>query len=269
MSEPELPPFPTGAVVRIDEALAAHSPWRVGGTCDAFVVVHRPEALHDTLEAIKARSWNRTLIGAGSRTVFRDGGLAGAVVRLGTGFVGVTAEADGWWVGAATPLAMFADVAVRAGLSRFERCRFAPGTIGASVALGEGWAPWVTTVRHFSRGGERPARLADVAQRSSLLLTAVRVQADVDAPAPGPELPGSWYAPLDDEHPADLLRQGVLSDTRLRSVRIPAAAPELLVNLGGATARDLALLQKSVIERVHTNRGVMLQDRMRWMGRVS
>jgi UDP-N-acetylenolpyruvoylglucosamine reductase len=49
-------------------------------------------------------------------------------------------------------------------------------------------------------------------------------------------------------------------------VAIPAEAPELMVNLGGGTARDLGLLQRSVLDRIQRERGVTLESRMHFRG---
>lgn len=45
--------FPDGVVVRRDEPLARHLPWRVGGRCDAYVVVHEAEALAGAVAACR------------------------------------------------------------------------------------------------------------------------------------------------------------------------------------------------------------------------
>ena len=53
---------------------------------------------------------------------------------------------------------------------------------------------------------------------------------------------------------------------RLRKVAVPRAAPDLLVNLGSGTARDLTLLHKSLVDRIHRERGVELRSGLRWAG---
>jgi UDP-N-acetylenolpyruvoylglucosamine reductase len=253
--------WPDGVVVRPQEPLARHSPWRVGGPCDLWVVIHARAALDAALAALRETGLKRTIVGAGTRTVFRDGGLAGAVVRLGQEFLAVEDDGDGVWVGAAAPLGLAA-AAVGEGLAHL---RTAPGTLGASLALDDGWDGFVDRVRCVQRVGEKEVAWADVA-RSSVLFTAARLKKAGEG-RPGPVLPGGWFAPLDDDAPASLLRDAALAATRLRRVALPASEPDRLVNLGGGTAKDLQLLQRSAIERVHTARGVQLQDRMTWLGR--
>ena len=48
---------------------------------------------------------------------------------------------------------------------------------------------------------------------------------------------------------------------------MPGATPHMLVNLGGGTAKDLELLAKSIIDRVHKETGAKLELVMDWSGR--
>lgn len=257
--------WPDGVVVRRGEPLARHLPWRVGGPCDAWIVVHRREALADTIACCREEGWNRTVLGTGSRVVVRDGGLAGAVIRLGLGFDGVTDDGDAAWVGAATPLARVAALLGEAGA----RLRHAPGTLGGSLACDPGWEPWLDRVRVVGRGAEKEAAWSEVGPLGSVVITAARIRRSVAAPPPGPRFGHTWFVAPEDADPAVSIREASLAGTRLRGVLLPSVAPSLLVNVGGADARDLHLIQRSVIERVATLRGVTLTDRMQWMGRSS
>lgn len=261
---PQTPP-PAGVVVRRDEPLARHVPWRVGGPCEAWVVVHRVEALAEAVAWIRDQGWGRHVLGAGTRTLPRDGGLAGAVLRLGQDFVGVVPTEDGAWVGAATPLALVAEALG----GRLEALRHCPGSFGASLACDEGWDGWIDTARVLHRGAIREVPWADVPGRSKVIHVAAHVRRAGAGPVPGPRLPGAWVQPLEEDDVDALLRDASLAGTRLRRVCLPEAAPELLVHLGGGSARDVQQLLKAVIDKVHQARGVMLQEQLTWIGRVS
>jgi UDP-N-acetylenolpyruvoylglucosamine reductase len=265
--------WPEGVVVRVNEPMAKHSPWRVGGPCDAYVVVHRREALGDALTGLRDAGWSRTLVGAGTRTVFRDPGVAGAVLRLGVAFGRVAEHGEGWSIGAATPLAVLA--ALPGAPAAWRPLRRAPGSLGASIVLDDGWEPWVDGVCAHARGAERWTELSEFKARgANAVVVEVRLRrAPREAGAHGPALglPTSWFSPgKGAAKPGELrrlLRKAALADVRLREVVLPAVSPELLVNLGGSTARDLSLLHRSAIERVHQVAGIELGDRMRWVGK--
>ncbi len=204
-------------------------------------------------------------MGSGSRTVVRDGGLAGAIVQLGHGFCSIREDAEGAWFGAALPLAVLARLGgPLAVLAR------APGSIGASVSCDAGWGPWVHKVRYVGRGAERAKDMAGFEKASSrAVITEVCIRREVEAQPPAVEEPGGWYKPLDVGETTEAIVDASLSDTRLRDVAVPRETANALVNLGGGSARDLEILQRSVIDRVFRSRGVQLSDRMRWLGRKS
>lgn len=265
---PELPPDrpdpPAGVMVRYDEPLAKHLPTRVGGPCEAYVVVQDRDAVPDAITWCRMANLKRTWLGAGTRTVARDGGLAGAVLRLGRPFVGVVDDGDGIWVGGATPLAW-----VAAAIPGLSALRFHGGTVGASVALDDGWGGWVDRVRHVGRGREQEDAFGDLdaASRAGRIVTEVRFRREGEGRPHVPD-PACWWDTSGDDDPVDLLRDTTLAGTRLRGVALPRYAPGMIVNLGGGDARDVALLLRSVTDRVHTLRGVKLQDRMAWWGRA-
>lgn len=254
--------WPDGVTVRPGERLARHAPWRVGGPCDAWILVDRREALPEVFTACREAGWSRTVLGAGTRVVVRDGGLAGAVIRLGEGFVGVEEEGDTVRVGAATPVALVAKAL------QWPSKRFAPGTLGGSLVCDEGWAPWVVSVRVVGRGAEKEVAWADVGPLASVAIVEARLRR-LDVPPPALRRSAAWMVAPEGEDAAVALREASLAGTRLRAILAPEAAPELLVNLGGGDARDLQLLQRSLVERVLAARGIQLVDRMQWMGRPS
>ena len=77
-----------------------------------------------------------------------------------------------------------------------------------------------------------------------------------------------WFQDPGSADVVALMKHAAVSDARLRRVTLPASAPELLVNLGEGRATDLALLEKSIIERVKRIRGIELEPAVRWVGRV-
>lgn len=270
--------LPDGVVCRMDERLARHSAWRTGGVCPAFVVVHEVRALGPTLDALGAAGLKWTLMGAGTRHVLRDGAVKRAILRLGTGFSGIIERGEGLEIGGSTPCPAVAWWMARRGYAGFEALARVPGSIGAAVSLDGGpWRTGLAEVGVWRRGAVRWVS-ADKAEGHKLIVgvrprlqpaNAEGVQAQTLASLAGSRALPSWYAAVDGGSAEQELIRVDAAGVRLRGVVIPAAAPEMVVNVGRGPARDLKLLHRSALKRVKQLRGVELTSAVRWVGRAS
>jgi UDP-N-acetylmuramate dehydrogenase len=265
-------------IIRIDEPLARHTAWRTGGRCGAWVVVDSVAELASVTAECRSADWKWTLVGHGTRTVWRDAEIPGAVIRLGGSFGAIDPDEGGWRVGAAVPMPALIACTAAAGRTGLEELAAVPGSVGASLALDSGWEPRVSQVEVLHRGKAVRMPLAEArAAKRTILSAELELAADrpeavrrridkvlgartrSDTPA------SSWYGPT--RLPLrDVFASVQLPRVRLREVAIPDTAPEMLVNLGGGTAADLALLQRSAQERVKSTRGLELDSRVLWQG---
>lgn len=258
--------------VRLEEPLARHTPLRTGGCCEAWVVAHDVDAVATVVMECRKASWRLHVLGAGTRTVVRDGPLPGAVMRLGVEFTRIVDEGDSWVVGAAVPVPALVARALGEGRGGLASLATVPGSVGASVLFDDGWSDVVRSVQILRRGKVAEVERDDVIGKRNAIVLGVRVALpegvealeSIGSAAVVP--PGAWYAPTRGEPVRDIFRSVRLHMVRLREVAIPDAAPELLVNLGGGTAEDLALLSRSAFERVKKVRGDQLETTIRWMG---
>ncbi len=260
----------TGVAWLADERLARHTAWRTGGACGAFVVVHRREALADALTAAREQHGNVHLLGAGTRTLARDGGTSAAVVRLGTDFARIEREGATLRVGAAVPVPALLAACAAFGLAGVEGIE-AVGSVGASVLLDGGWLA-AGAVRMLVRGKERDVALEEARAVKNPIVTGVVLHLVPDAPdaiaaRTGARRPAMWKAPKRVSL-RDLLDHSHLGGVRLRDVHIPAVAPEVLVNAGSAPSRDLLLLHACAMERVARETGVDLRPNLHFLGRA-
>lgn len=259
-----------GVVSRTGESLARHTAWRTGGPCPLWLVVHRRDLLVESITELD--SW--IVLGAGTRTVVRDGGMSSAVVRLGHEFANityVTSSPGQWRVGAAAPMPALVFGAAHAAHTGMEPFASTPGSVGASLALDPGWEELVEEV-HFLQGSrERVGSLAE-ARKGKRLITDVVLRLAPEKPsviakrsAKRRRTRPAWFSTA--KGPAGrILQRAALDSVRLRGVAMPASAPEMLVNMGGGTADDLQLLSKSIRARVRRERGVDLDTEVRFMG---
>jgi len=111
--------------------------FRVGGPAE---VMFRPEDMEDlqTFLAAKPAEVPVTVIGVGSNLLVRDGGVPGAVIRLGKEFANVSVDGNLLRAGAATPDLYVARAARDARLAGLEFLCGVPGTIGGALRMNAG-----------------------------------------------------------------------------------------------------------------------------------
>ncbi|HYG27920.1 MAG TPA: UDP-N-acetylmuramate dehydrogenase [Caulobacteraceae bacterium] len=120
------------------EPLGPFTWFRVGGPAD---VVFLPEDEDDLAAFLKElpKDVPVTVLGVGSNTLVRDGGVEGVVIRLGRGFNGVEALSDtAIKAGAAVPDAILARKAAEAGIAGLEFYAGIPGTVGGAAIMNAG-----------------------------------------------------------------------------------------------------------------------------------
>lgn len=271
-------PFPSGVTARHAEPLARHTAWRTGGPCPWFVVVHQVGALGGALDTLKEAGIRWTVLGHGTRQVWRDGAFDRAILQLGAGLSGIERDGGTWTVGAGAPCAAFAWTAASQGERGAEALARVPGSIGAAVALDEGpWREHLAEVGLGNRGGVQ--WVAPEKARGKKLIVAARftlapdevkdVQARTRKALRGARALPGWYAPPKRGTAHDELVRVQAAGVRLRGVLIPEEAPEMVVNVGRGPATDLKLLHKSALERVKKLRGVTLESTVKWTGRTA
>ncbi|MCR9085545.1 MAG: UDP-N-acetylmuramate dehydrogenase [Rhodobacteraceae bacterium] len=126
----------TGQMAADTRRLAEVTWLRVGGPADRF---HHAADLSDLLAVLRGLPGDMPVfpLGAGSNLIVRDGGIRGAVIRLGRGFM-ECGFADGVvTAGAGLPDAVLARRAAAAGHD-LTFLRTIPGTIGGAVRMNAG-----------------------------------------------------------------------------------------------------------------------------------
>jgi UDP-N-acetylmuramate dehydrogenase len=121
-----------------DEPLGPFTWFRVGGPADLLFLPQDEADLAAFLEALDPLA-PVTVLGVGSNTLVRDGGVEGVVVRLGKGFGAVEPRGDGRiYAGAAVLDATLAREAGKAGIAGLEFFRGVPGSIGGACVMNAG-----------------------------------------------------------------------------------------------------------------------------------
>ena len=123
--------------IALDAPLAPYTWLRVGGPAD---VLFLPKDEADLSQFLKALDTGVPvmMLGVGSNTLVRDGGVEGVVIRLGRAFADIATDGLCVTSGSAALDAQVAKAAGAAGIAGLEFYTGVPGTIGGAVVMNAG-----------------------------------------------------------------------------------------------------------------------------------
>lgn len=125
----------------LEEPMAAHTTFRIGGPCRAFVTLTSPKGLSAVISHLRAHEMPYRVIGRGSNLLVPDAGYDGVVLRLmedAPEHLRVDSQACTILCGAGTPLKQLCMVAQQHGLAGLEFAYGIPGSIGGAVFMNAG-----------------------------------------------------------------------------------------------------------------------------------
>ena len=302
MNMSELPPF-TGlrGVLERNAPLARYTSWRAGGPAD---LLYRPAGRDDLAAFVRQLppTLPLTVLGLGSNTLVRDGGVRGAVVVTHEPGAALTV-ADGLVyaeAGVASP--KVARLAARLGCQGAEFLAGVPGTIGGALAMnagcygGEIWNH-VVRVEVLTRDGSfevrtpadyaigyRSVHRAGGAPQDGIFTAAwlsfppgdaVRARARIKEllarriatqPLSMPNA-GSVFRNPEGDHAARLIEAAGLKGCTIGGARVSEMHANFIVNPGGrARAADIEALIGHVRDAVRARFGVALEAEVRILG---
>lgn len=117
--------------VKVNEPLAKHTTFKIGGPADFLVIVESVEALVGLLDLLNGRGVDYFLLGGGSNMLASDEGYRGVVIKMQSKDFKV--KNDNFVADAGLPTVFVAQESMKAGLSGFEWGVGVPGTIGGAV----------------------------------------------------------------------------------------------------------------------------------------
>lgn len=289
-----------------DAPLAPYTWFRVGGAADALFLPADDADLASFLKALPEEV-PVTVLGVGSNTIVRDGGIEGVVVRLMGGYWGSVKHRETSVSARAGALDLsVAKAAAKAGISGLSFLSGIPGSIGGAVRTNAGCygaelSDVVTAVDGISRAGEPVTlqrkdigfsyRHTDFA--SNIVVTQLHLAGSgTDDPETLAEeiaehqrrraetqpikdkTGGSTFANPDPPGTPDARSSWKLIDAAgCRGLRVGGAMVSekhcnFLINTGEATAADIEALGELVRARVLEHSGVDLRWEIRRIGRL-
>ena len=282
--------------VLANQGLAELTWFRVGGPAQ---VLFMPEDDNDLAYALRnlPSDISLSVLGAGSNTIVRDGGIEGVVVRLGRGFNEVTVEADNRVrAGTAALDVLVARAAQKAGIAGLAFLSGIPGTIGGALRMNGGaYGGETKDVMVEARGIDRAGNLRTYSNAEmgfayrhcavpdDVIFTSAVFQgragdpeaiaAEMDnikqkreASQPRNRTGGSTFKNPPGQSAWKLVDEAGCRGLRVGEAQVSELHSNFLINLGRATAADIETLGETVRARVKQKSGVELEWEIKRVG---
>lgn len=124
--------------IHIEEPLANHTTFRVGGPTDCLVEIESTEQLRKIQKYLRLIEEPYTILGNGSNLLVGDGGYRGIVLQIGNKMADIRVDGNTITAQAGALLSKTAKVALEHGLTGLEFASGIPGSIGGAVVMNAG-----------------------------------------------------------------------------------------------------------------------------------
>lgn len=285
-----------GMEFRMDEPMAKHTSFRIGGPAEVMLFPKCAEELAFALKQSKKLDTSLAILGAGTNILAPDDGIPGIVICLKDGMDGMTRlDETHIRVMSGVTMSRAAVFAANNGLAGMEFAHGIPGTVGGGVYMNAGAyggeiGQICESVLVMDREGNtrqcsreemgfsyRHSALEDsgeivlsadfvltpdapeaIKRRMKELLAKRSASQPLDLPSAGSAFkrPVGGYA-------AALIDQAGLKGFRVGNAGISAKHAGFAVNLGGATAGEVKALLQEVSDKVYENSGIRLEPEIR------
>ncbi|OXM86045.1 UDP-N-acetylmuramate dehydrogenase [Paenibacillus rigui] len=274
----------------LDEPLAPHTTWKIGGPADVLLIPGSKEQLVDAVQLLYRYQVPWTVLGRGSNMLVADKGIRGVVLKLGPVLETLRFEGDVVYAGGAYSFIKLSVMAGKEGLTGLEFAGGIPGTVGGAVYMNAG-AHGSDVSRILLRAevllptGELVTmQQADLeyAYRHSLLQRQPGIVTEAVfqlQPGDRKEIAGAMAAykdrrlrtqPLqlacagsvfrnpEGHHAARLIEEAGLKGLRVGGAEVSPLHANFIVNTGQATAQDVLTLIEQVQRAVKEAYGISL-----------
>ncbi|MGD0263441.1 MAG: UDP-N-acetylmuramate dehydrogenase [Candidatus Methylomirabilota bacterium] len=278
------------------EPMARHTTFKIGGPADLAVVPEDADDLKAALHFARSRGLPVFVLGSGSNTLVRDGGIRGMVI-LPEKFQDLSREGDEVTAGAGVRISRLLAFCCKQGLAGLEFLSGVPGTVGGAVwgnagawggataerlarvdlvteegddlFLGRDVIPFAYRFSGFPKGAVivratfalKPGDPTAIRQRISRWL----VQRNASQPVEFRSA-GSIFKNPPGEYAGRLVDAAGVKGTRIGGAKISEKHGNFFVNLGEAQAADVLTLVELARERVRATAGIELELEIRVVG---
>ena len=288
----------TETEIRLDEPMAKHTSFRIGGPADVLAMPGSRVDLRRLVDLAYEHGLPWFILGRGTNLLVRDGGIRGLVIKPGPCLRWMEWGGEEAAVGAGVTLAELANEAASHSLAGLAFAAGIPGTLGGGIYMNAGayggeLVQVVTSVTAYYPGcGERiwqrdqlelsyrasrfqkeraviegvtmrlpPGREPKIRQEMALLACKRQEKQPLSLPSAGSVFrrPSGGYA-------GTMIERAGLKGLRIGDAQVSELHANFIVNLGHAKAGDVLSLINQVRERVAAQTGIWLEPEIRVIG---
>ena len=285
-----------GKQILIGEKLSTYSWFNLGGPADIFF---KPKSVKDIiffLEELKPQKL--TIVGAGSNTIIRDGGVKGVTIKLSSAFSHINLDTNNIIkVGASTLDKKVADFAMNNSLAGMEFLACIPGSIGGAVRMNTGcYGDDISKILHSinvidMQGYQKNILAKDINfsyrgcnLEENLIITSVKligkkclrqkienkqkamVERKKNSQPSQIKTCGSTFKNLKNKKAWELIKESNCGNFKVGGAQISEKHCNFFVNNGNATSKDLEKLINKVKETVFKKTKINLELEIKIIG---
>ncbi|MDR3565527.1 MAG: UDP-N-acetylmuramate dehydrogenase [Negativicutes bacterium] len=282
----------------INEPMARHTTFRIGGPADYLVMPSSPQEVAAVWKVAKECGVPVIALGNGSNVLVLDGGIRGLVVKLGETMSHTQRRGTTVVAGAGAVLGDVARYGARHGLTGLEFAVGIPGSIGGAVFMNAGAydgemsdvVAAVTAVcpdsslKRFSHGESCFGYRHSIFQDNGCIICEVELSLKKGENGSIERQMGEFTSRREAKQPVEMPSAGstfkrppgyfagtLIEQTGLKGLRIGGAQVSekhagFIVNVGGATASDVLALIREIQRQVKEKFGVPLHPEVQILG---
>ena len=285
-----------GKQILYNEKLSNYSWFNLGGQSE---VLFKPNSIEDIIFFLKKTEPTKiTILGAGSNTLIRDGGVKGITIKLSPHFSYLNLDTPNIIeVGAATLDKKIADFALENSLTGLEFLSCIPGSIGGAIRMNSGcYGQEISQILHsikvidiFGEEKDIPASDIEFYYRNTsldlnLIITSVKLQGKASLKEKIKKKQqtlieqkkksqpnqiktcGSTFKNTEDKKAWELIKESNSQNLQAGNARISEQHCNFFVNNGKATAKDLEDLINKVKKQVYEKSKIKLELEIKIIG---
>ena len=286
-----------GKKILLNEKLANYSWFNLGGPSEVFF---KPDSIEDVIFFIKENNPKKiNILGAGSNTLIRDGGVKGLTIKLSSKFSYLNFISPNIIeAGAATLDKKIADFAIEHSLTGFEFLSCIPGSIGGAIRMNSGcYGDDVSKILHSIKvidllGNEKDILASDIkffyrdsSLDNNLIITSVKLQGKPslkkerqskqeavikkkkNSQPSQIKTCGSTFKNTKNKKAWELIKESNCQNLRIGDAKISEKHCNFFVNDGKTTAKELEDLINKVKETVYQKTKIKLELEIKIIGR--